>query len=416
MSPPVESPVSLSVRETPARSVRAERPLRRAGPIRSIHVLELRSVRGTGGGPEKTILMGAASADPVSLRTTVCYLADRRDEVFGIGRWAHELGLDYVEIRERHSFDWTIWAELRRLVRARGIDIVHAHDYKTNLLALLLDRAESVVPLSTVHGWTGHTRRETTLYYPVDKRLLARFPRLIAVSGQIRDELVRCGAKPEHITTVLNGIDHHAFRRNRRRGAETRAALEIPPHAIVLGAVGRLEPQKRFDLLLEGFARLRQRYPNLHLMIVGDGSSRERLQRLAKQAGLGNECRFMGHWTNVAELHHAFDVFVQSSDYEGTPNSVLEAMALETPIVATDAGGTRELVRHGVDGLIVPCGDVPALMRAVEMVLNDPAAALSRAATARRRIERELSFEARTNRVEAIYRELVEPRGARSAA
>ena len=108
------------------------------GPIR---VLELRSVRGTGGGPEKTILLGSARSDPARFPVTVCYIRDLRDAVFEMGERARALGLDYVETRERHSFDWTIWPALRALVADRRIDIIHAHDYKTDLLALLLARA-----------------------------------------------------------------------------------------------------------------------------------------------------------------------------------------------------------------------------------------------------------------------------------
>src|SRR5947207_917056 len=99
---------------------------------RPVRVLELRSVRGTGGGPEKTILMGAARADRARFAVTVCYIRDARDGVFSIDGRAAPLGVDYVEVHERHSLDPRIWPELRRLVRERRIDIVHAHEYKTD--------------------------------------------------------------------------------------------------------------------------------------------------------------------------------------------------------------------------------------------------------------------------------------------
>src|SRR5687767_6349270 len=120
---------------------------------RPINVLELRSVRGTGGGPEKTIMLGAAQSPP-HIKVTVCYVRDVRDAVFRLDERAAGFNIDYVEILERSSFDRGIWAPLRRLVRERSIDIVHAHEYKTNLLALLLAECERVIPLSTVHGWT----------------------------------------------------------------------------------------------------------------------------------------------------------------------------------------------------------------------------------------------------------------------
>ena len=376
-------------------------------PSRPVRVLELRSVFGTGGGPEKTILMGAAMADPTSAHVTVCYMRDQRDGIFAIDARARDAQVEYVEVRERHSFDPRVWTKLRQLVSDRQIDLVHAHDYKTNLLALLLSKSCGVAALSTVHGWTGHSPRERYLYYPADKRVLARFPRLIAVSTDIANELIRHGAPPERVTTVLNAIDPSAFHRDPARVADARARLGLQPDHIAIGAVGRLEPQKRFDLLLDAFAVLRQRNPRLHLIIAGDGSLRKALDDQRAQLGLHDHVTLTGHITDVTSLHHALDLFVQSSDYEGTPNAVLEAMAMETPIVATEAGGTAELVHDGVHGRIVPIGRGDKLMYAISAALLDPGATRRMMARARQRVEGELSFESRVRKVEGIYRELM---------
>ena len=375
---------------------------------RPIRILELRSVRGTGGGPEKTILLGTARTDPARFAITVCYIRDERDTVFGIDARASALPIDYVELRERHSFDPSIWAALRRLVRERQIDIVHAHEYKTDLLAWLLGMFEPIIPLSTAHGWTGHTARERHVYYPLDKRILARFPRVIAVSGQIREELIRHGAGPERVVTVLNGIDHLQFRRDRTREHAVREQLGIEPGDFVVGSVGRLEPQKRFDLLIDAVASLRADHPRLRCLIAGDGSLRQALTDQITRLGLDGVCSLLGHRDDVQALHHAFDLYVQSSDYEGTPNSVLEAMALETPVVATDVGGTAEIVANDRDGLIVPAGDRDALASAMKQAVADPGAMHARAASARRRVETDLSFKTRMDRVESIYIDLFE--------
>lgn len=373
---------------------------------RAIRVLELRSVRGTGGGPEKTILQGAAATDPSRFAVTVCYLREPRDPLFGIGAWAERLGIDYLEIPERHPLDTGVVQALRRLVRDRGIEIVHAHEYKTDVLAWMLARMERSIPLATVHGWTGHSHRERWLYYPLDKRILARFPRLIAVSGEIRRELVHRGVRPERVTTVLNGIDPEAFRRDRARAPAVRQSLGFAPDDLVLGAVGRLEPQKRFDRLLDVFAELRKERPGLRLVVVGEGSARGALEARCHALGLEEDCRLLGHRTDVVDLHHAFDLLVQSSDYEGTPNVVLEAMALRTPVVATDVGGTGELILDGEHGLLVPPGDPDRLREAIARALDDPAATARRAAAARERVEGPLSFMARMRAVEGIYEEL----------
>jgi glycosyltransferase involved in cell wall biosynthesis len=373
---------------------------------RALRVLELRSVRGTGGGPEKTIMLGAAQATRDDVVVTVCYIRDRRDRAFRLDERAAALGIEYLEVYERHSFDAAIWPHLRRIVRDRQIDIVHAHDYKTDLLALLLAEFEQTLPLATVHGWTGHNWRERRLYYPGDRWILARYPRLIAVSREIKDCLVKSGARPERIAVVLNGIDPARFVRNPSREPAARAALGWEPGQILIGAVGRLEPQKRFDLLIEAVRTVRDDHPEVRLVIAGDGSLRKDLSDLAARRLPSDACKFVGQIDDVGQFHHGLDLLVQSSDYEGTPNAVLEAMAFETPIVATDVGGTAELVRHDEDGLIVPPGNVRVLADSIRQVLSDQPGARRRVAEARRRVESDLSFASRIRTVERIYRDL----------
>jgi glycosyltransferase involved in cell wall biosynthesis len=375
-----------------------------SGPIR---ILELRSVRGTGGGPEKTILQSAARSDRARFEVTVCYIRDIRDPVFSIDDRAERLPVDYVEVREKHSFDPSIWPALRRLVAERRIDIVHSHDYKTNLLAYLLAKRESIVPLSTVHGWTGHSARERYLYYPLDRRVLARFPRLVAVSSEIKSVLVGRGAPAERVTVVLNGIDQVVHRRDRLLEPVVRAELGIGADRLVVGSVGRLEPQKRYDLLIEAVAALLPRVPALFLLIAGDGSQRQALEVQAAARLPGSAYRFLGNRNDVIRLHHALDCYVQSSDYEGTSNSVLEAMAMETPLVATDVGGTSEMAHADEHALIVPPGNLGKLVSAVGKVLEDGRGAKRRAANARIRVEGPLSFDQRMRHVESVYRALV---------
>src|SRR5262245_13364749 len=379
-----------------------------------IRILELRSALGSGGGPDKTILAGAAASDPSRYAVTVCYLRDGRDEAFSIATRAAALDIDFTTVAERHSFDWAVWPALRRLVAARGIDIVHSHDYKTDLLARLLAWRTGAIPLATVHNWCGLTTRERMLYYPADKYVLLAFPLVIAVSRKIREELERCGVRPERIETLLNGVDVVKFRRDPVVATSARAELGLAPEHTVIGAVGRLEGEKRYDLLIEAIAALRHRCPDLRLVVIGDGSWRQRLETIAAQRGLKDRCTFLGYRRDVVRLSQAFDLFVQSSDDEGTSNALLEAMALEIPIVATDVGGTSELITHDVHALLVPPGDVNALAEAVEQTVTRPASTRRRVRAARERVEGPLSFVARNEALEAIYERLVALRTSRA--
>ncbi|HXT70275.1 MAG TPA: glycosyltransferase [Vicinamibacterales bacterium] len=371
-----------------------------------IRVLELRSVWGTGGGPDKTILNGTRRTDTSRFRITVCYIRDKRDTIFSIDQRARALGLDYVEVLERHSFDPGIWPQLRRLIRERSFDIVHSHDHKTDALAWALAKVHPIIPLATAHGFAGRSRNER-IYYAIEKRLLATFPRVIAVSNPIKAELVRTGSDPNRVAVINNGIDPEMFQRDRSKREPVRAGLGIDPGAFVVGAVGRLEDEKRFDLLINAIADLRTRHPNIVLVIVGEGSLRPALEAQIAAMGLADGVRLAGHRADVADLHATFDVFVQSSEREGTPNAVLEAMALESPVVATDVGGTGELMKDGEHGFLVPRHDTAALISGIERTLQDPAGSAARVAAARRRVETDLSFAERMRKVERVYDELV---------
>jgi glycosyltransferase involved in cell wall biosynthesis len=377
---------------------------------RAIRVLELRSIKGTGGGPDKTILLGAAMADRRRFEVTVTYLRDARDREFAMDAKAASAGVDYAEVIERHSLDWKVLPALRRLVRSRAIDVVHAHDYKTDLLAFLLARTEGTIALSTAHGWSGHGLLEKLVYYPVDKRILRRFQRVICVSKDMAQALHRVGLQRDRIVVLRNGIDHVAYRRDPALVETVRRELGFIAGEFVVGAVGRLEREKRYDLLIDACAKAARRCPQLRLVIIGDGSLRAALAaQMAKMLPAGT-FQLLGHRPDVIRLHHGLDLLAQSSDNEGSPNAILESMALETPVAATAVGGTPDLIDDGRDGFLVPRGDWAALAGAIERSAGDAEGRRTRALAARAKVVRELSFESRQRTLEAIYDQLMSER------
>ena len=251
--------------------------------------------------------------------------------------------------------------------------------------------------MATVHGWITNTPRER-VYRFVDQRLLARYPLVVAVSDVIRQTLIENGASPRRVRRLLNGVDHRYFRR-RHTKLSARARLGLSVEGLAIGSIGRLGREKRFDLLIAAAARLQ---PAPTVVLAGDGAAKQQLETLA--ADLAVPLRLLGHCGDVRDVYDALDIFVQSSDTEGVPNAVLEAMAMEVPVVATDVGGTGEIVSHERQGLLTPRGDVDAAIR--ETAQNLPAAA-RRVAAARTRVEQELAFDARMQALERLYRELM---------
>jgi glycosyltransferase involved in cell wall biosynthesis len=387
----------------------SQQPLNRpdsthVGPLR---VMVLRGVDGVGGGADKIVLRNAAQVDSHRVQMTLCFLRHRNDAEFDLDRRCAELDLDYREVLHRGATDRGVMPQLMELARQIQPHIVHSHDYKANFYATRLAHRTGVLRLATSHGWTGSGWRERRVYYPGDKLLLSRFPGVIAVSEPIRQTLVRWGARPGRVRVLLNGIDPHAYRRDELVRCQIRGQLGFGPDDRILAAVGRVEQQKRFDVLVDALRLLRGDTSTVKLVIAGDGSLLPNLRRRIEQYDLSDCVTLLGHCSNMRQLYSAFDMLVQSSDYEGTPTVVVEAMAMQIPIVATDVGGTGQLVTHEEHALLIPPRRPDLLADAIRRTWNDPTATAQRVQWARRRVESTLNFQQRTEKLQQIYRDLV---------
>ena len=381
-----------------------------AEPRVPLRVLMLRGVDGAGGGADKIILRNAQHVDSRRIQMSLVFLRHEQDAHFDLDRRAAANQLDYHEVRHRGPWDRRVYSKLLQLTRSLRPDILHAHEYKANYFARRLARELNVPVMSTAHGWTGDSWRERWLYYPADKRQLRHFDAVVAVSTQIAGELIQHGAAPQRVHVLLNGVDPDRYQRDPALRTQVRQSLGFQDNHCVLGAVGRAESQKRFDLLLQAFARLARERPELRLVIAGDGSLLAALRAQARELRVDDRVLILGHCPHMLEVYHAFDIFAQTSDYEGTPTVIVEAMALRIPIVATDVGGTCELVTHGQHALLVPPQNETEWCNAVRQTMDDPLATLQRISAARERVEQVLSFKRRLERLCDIYESLARGR------
>ena len=288
--------------------------------------------------------------------------------------------------------------ELVRLFRYLAPDIVHTHNPKPGLLGRVAARAAGVPGIvNTVHGLYAApedplTRRATVYALERVAASCSRFelvqnPEDLAVLARLR-------VPADHLVLLGNGVDVERFRPRRSAADITRArhALGIGPSAVVVGTVGRLVWQKGFRELFTSAARMRQLRPEVVFAVVGpeDGSKGDALtpSDLAEATALGNVV-FTGHRDDVEDLYAGFDLFVLPSHREGFPRSAMEAAASGLPIVATDIRGCREVVEHGVNGVLVPLGDVDALTAAVDELAGDPARRGTMGARSRAKAEAE---------------------------
>lgn len=313
---------------------------------------------------------------------------------------------------------------LARLIRRERPDILHTHTAKAGavgrLAAALSGRARPRIVLHTFHGHvlSGYFGRVGTAFFRAVETALARASdALVAVSPQVRDDLVAIGVAPaSRFAVVRLGIDLEPRVRTTGDPAEGRRLLGIPPGRFVVGWFGRMTAVKRVDDLVDMLARLRERGVDACLLLVGDGGDRERAEQRAYEQGLARHCFFLGYQEDVAPWYAVADAVVLTSANEGTPVTIIEALAAGRPVVATDVGGVRDVVRDGVDGYLVPVGDADAMAARLAEIAADPGLAARLGETGRARVRERYAVSRLVEDVDLLYRSLLEAAGNSSAS
>ncbi len=374
-------------------------------------VLHLRTVSSVGGGPEKTITNSPRYLAEHGYGSACIYLHPPNDPgIRTLQQLAAQREAPLIAVEDRGAVDLRSLRNIGTLVTQMNPAIIHAHDYKTNAMAILLRRRFSGPVLTTEHGW-GVKNWKLALYYSLDRRLLRYFDHVFCVSQDIVEKCRQAGVPAQRCTLLDNGIalDEYAIPTSAVRHA-ARAELRLPQDLPLLAAVGRLSDEKGFDHLIRAVALLSSRNMHLHLAIAGSGSDQSRLMNLVIESGLQDHVTLLGHLLDVRTLYQAADMFVLSSLREGLPNVVLEAMAMRLPVVATDVGGVARLVCDRKTGLLVPPRSPEALANAIHTFCDDRGFAERCAVHGREKVETEFSFATRIEKVVAVYDRLLNRR------
>jgi glycosyltransferase involved in cell wall biosynthesis len=259
--------------------------------------------------------------------------------------------------------------------------------------------------VTTVHGWVHRTRR-TPLYYKIDELCLPHYEAVICVSPDLQERCLACGVPAQRCQLIENAIDTQEYVRH--IGAEeAKKRLGLPPGRALIGAVGRLAAEKGFDVLIRATDQLLKMGVEVELAIVGAGEAEEQLQALISQLGRQDRIRLFGYRADVKELYAAMDVFALSSLREGLPNVLLEAMAMEVPVVASRIAGIPQVIQDGQNGLLIEPASVRSLTEALARLLADSALRIRLRQAARRTIEEHYSFSARMQKIGALYDKLL---------
>lgn len=270
----------------------------------------------------------------------------------------------------RRSFDLGWVQRTVRLIREKNIKLLHSHEFTSNSYALLAARVAGVPVICTAHGKNYYPDQ---FYRRQAYRLVARYSnKFVAVSEDLKSFLVdRIGISENKIVVVHNGIDTEKFKGSNFNRVEIRRDMGLMPQDYVIVVVAALFEMKGHKDLLKSISKLGDIQQKLKVLFIGDGPYKKQLVRLTRKLGLENKIVFTGFRDDIAELLSASDLFVLPSYSEGLPISVLEAMSVGLPVIATDVGGMREIITDGETGYLVPAKDVDALAMTIRWCIEN---------------------------------------------
>jgi glycosyltransferase involved in cell wall biosynthesis len=304
----------------------------------------------------------------------------------------------------------TLIPRLAAFMRRERVAVVHTRLIRADFLGRLAARLAGV-PLVITNLCDLYSRHFSDFHGPrlgpwlrrMDTATLPLTSRVVANSEDVRDDALRLGiCMPGAVETIHNGVDTIRFRRDETLRAAIRRELGLPASAWVVGNVARLSPKKRHDVLIDAVPLLKEKAAHVHVLIVGDGECRARLEARARDRGVLASVSFVGARFDIPALMSAMDIFAFPSAFEGCPNAVLEAMSCGLAVVAANAGGTRELVVPGETGELVPFADPRALANGL-LMFRDEQRSRTAGEAARRLVEARFTLDTMAERFQELY-------------
>ncbi|HOW36376.1 MAG TPA: glycosyltransferase [Candidatus Omnitrophota bacterium] len=308
-------------------------------------------------GAENVLLTLAQSMNNERDVSVVGVIRDFHMKEIAVLEKAKELHLPTFILESDGRFDFGAVGRLASYLRKNSIDVLHTHNYKANMLGLIACKIAHKPIMATAHGYTDATQA-VSIYEKIDRFVLKRFfPAVVVVSNSV---LVGLSDKKKHV--IPNGINIKAFVRNRDKGAGVRQQCGIRENEIVIGTVGRLSKEKNQMMLIDAFKELAPKYSQLKLMIVGCGPEERKLKLMAESYRLKDRIIFPGFIADMPPVYQAMDIFVLTSETEGIPLTILEAMASWVPVISTRVGGVPKLIEHEKTGILIEKNNLRVLI------------------------------------------------------
>jgi glycosyltransferase involved in cell wall biosynthesis len=351
------------------------------------------------GGPERQMLglaehltnwrtVFASFAEDGCCREFLKVASDRGFEAFGLVNDTPKL--------------WAACREVRSILRRTSARMLICHGYKANLIGRIAAAQEKIPVIAVSRGWTGASFK-VRRFEALDRRVLHWMDRVVCVSQAQAVKMRQAGVAADRVIVIRNAIDTRRFQcRDVGYRARLLAMFESPPR-IIVGAAGRLSPEKGFDVLIRAAARVAESDRSIGFLLFGEGLLRSQLERQIAVARLQDRVKLVGFHAELDQYFPHFDILALPSFTEGLPNVVLEAFAAGVSVVATAVGGVPEVVDDGISGYLVPPGDDAALADRLVQVAGIKSLHKAMGTHGRCRVEREFSFVAQAKAYEELF-------------
>jgi glycosyltransferase involved in cell wall biosynthesis len=298
--------------------------------------------------------------------------------------------------------------DLAQYLREHEIDLLCTHGYKANVVGHFAAKHVQIAWVPFVHGFTSETW-QVTLYERLERSLLVRSPWVVCTSSAQARELGRIRRGRHAPLVIQNAVLAPREIEKPQDRIPSRQELGFTGRAFVFGAVGRLSREKGHRILLDAFALLRKMIPGqpVELLLLGEGREESSLRAQARRLGIESRICFAGFQQKPATWMKVMDCLVHPSLAEGTPNSVLEAMLLGVPVIATAVGGVPEIVEHGQTGLLIDPGSAVAMAEAMKKMVRSASLGRQLASEAKRHVQENFSPKRQRALLEMLYKTLL---------
>lgn len=358
---------------------------------------------------------GLFGAERVVLELSKALVKQGHHPVIGVLRNSHnphteitdeakEGSIDNAVFPCRGQFDVKLVSSIREFIRRNRVDLVHCHGYKSNFYGILASK--NLAPsVATNHNWIKSNWR-LKAYCLVDRRLIRRFSRVVAVSDVIKEEMLRVGVPEEKIRVIYNGVD--ADRLNATGSSETlKKELGLEGTGRIVGTIGGLIEEKGYGYLLRAAKEIIGVEKGVKFLIVGDGPLNGQLRDMARGLGIEDSVIFTGYRKDVPDLLSVMDIYILPSVREGLPMVLLEAMAAGKPVIASRVGAVPKVVIDNESGVLITPSDVGGIKKAVLDLIRDEPRAKRLGLMGNIRLKEKFSSDVMAGEYMSVYGELV---------